>query len=96
MSSLIALAFAWGCLTLLPRPWAAGVFAGALLGYMSYDALHYAYHALPPTHPLWRNSGWLRFMRARHLRHHTHAGSERDFGVTHAWVDLLAGTASSA
>jgi len=78
---------AWAGLTLaLPRAAAAGVAAGAMIGYLVYAAIHDAVH-----HRRAAAGSWLHRAKLRHALHHR-AGVHGPYGVsTLAW-DHLFGT----
>jgi len=63
----------------------AYLFVGLILGYFSYEWLHYqAHHGAPRLRPL-------KYLRKYHLLHH-HRTPEQRFGVTSPVVDYLCGT----
>jgi len=63
----------------------AYLFDGLILGYFSYEWLHYqAHHGAPRLRPL-------KYLRKYHLLHH-HRTPEQRFGVTSPVVDYLCGT----
>lgn len=55
--------------------WVAPLFAGSILGYVSYDMTHYAVHHFPLTHPLFKA------VKRHHLLHHFDDPNTR-YGVT--------------
>ena len=58
------------------------IFTGVLLGYLSYDCIHYALH-----HAQLRE-GWLGKLKRRHLDHHFRH-PEATFGISSAVFDVL-------
>lgn len=71
----------------LPRPVAAGLSAGLMLGYLAYTAVHDAVH-----HRRARPGSWLQRAKLRHALHHR-PGSRSNFGVSTGLWDRVAGTA---
>ncbi len=65
--------------------WVAPAFAGFILGYLTYDMLHYAEHHLPMS---W---GVLKFLKRYHLLHHFKTPDDR-FGVSSPLWDVVFGT----
>ena len=61
------------------------IFCGIVAGYLWYDFLHYSVHHHKPR------TAWGRALRAHHLAHHF-AAPDRNFGISHRWVDRLFGT----
>jgi sterol desaturase/sphingolipid hydroxylase (fatty acid hydroxylase superfamily) len=61
------------------------LYVGFMGGYLWYDLLHWATHAVKPR------TAWGRRLRAHHMAHHF-ADPSRNFGISHRWVDLLVGT----
>lgn len=61
------------------------LFAGFLLGYLSYDMLHYAIH-----HTNWNNK-WFMKLKAHHLKHHF-KNPDMYFGVSTPFWDFILGT----
>jgi sterol desaturase/sphingolipid hydroxylase (fatty acid hydroxylase superfamily) len=64
---------------------AAGVFAGFLLGYVTYDTIHFATHHWPMKGPVGR------FLKEYHLKHH-YLDDNRSFGVSSPLWDYVFGT----
>ena len=60
-------------------------FCGLVAGYLLYDYLHWAVHAKAPS------TKWGKTMRAHHMAHHF-AAPDKNFGISHRWVDVLIGT----
>jgi dihydroceramide fatty acyl 2-hydroxylase len=60
-------------------------FCGIVAGYLWYDYLHYAVHHHRPR------TAWGKAARAHHMAHHF-ACPDRNFGISHQWVDRLLGT----
>ena len=58
------------------------MFTGVLLGYLSYDCIHYALHH---AH---LKEGWLGKLKRRHLDHHFRH-PEATFGISSAVFDVL-------
>jgi dihydroceramide fatty acyl 2-hydroxylase len=61
------------------------LFSGIVSGYLWYDFLHYRVHHHRPR------SAWGRAVRAHHMAHHF-ACPDRNFGISHRWLDRLLGT----
>jgi dihydroceramide fatty acyl 2-hydroxylase len=61
------------------------LYCGIVAGYLWYDFLHYSVHHHKPR------TAWGRALRAHHLAHHF-ACPDRNFGISHRWVDRLLGT----
>lgn len=61
------------------------IFVGFGIGYVVYDAVHYACHQLPMRGPV------LRQLRRHHIRHH-HARQEGNYAITAIFLDRLFGT----
>jgi sterol desaturase/sphingolipid hydroxylase (fatty acid hydroxylase superfamily) len=61
-------------------------FAFFLLGYLSYDYLHYSYHTQRFANAHWRS------LQRHHLEHHFVSYGKSNWGVTSTLVDLLLGT----
>ena len=59
------------------------VFTGVLLGYLTYDCIHYAIHhgALPKR-------SWLAAIKRAHLEHHSRR-PDANFGISSPMVDIL-------
>jgi sterol desaturase/sphingolipid hydroxylase (fatty acid hydroxylase superfamily) len=66
-------------------PWADAAFAGFVLGYVCYDAIHYAAHHLTLPGPVGAA------LKRYHLLHH-YRDDTRGFGVTSPLWDLVFGT----
>ncbi len=75
-----------GLLWMLGRPAIAlPLFTGVVSGYLVYDYTHWAVHARPPS------TEWGKRMRAHHMAHHF-AAPDKNFGISHRWLDALVGT----
>ncbi len=61
------------------------LFLGFAIGYVLYDAVHYACHQFPMRSPL------LRQLRRHHIRHH-HSRTEGNYAITAIFWDWLFGT----
>jgi dihydroceramide fatty acyl 2-hydroxylase len=61
------------------------LFAGFVSGYLWYDFVHYSTHARSPK------TRWGREIRSHHMAHHF-ACPDRNFGISHRWIDALVGT----
>lgn len=68
----------------LPQ-WVAPLTSGLLLGYLIYDLTHYATHHFP------MRSGYAKFLKRYHLRHHYKTPNQR-FGVSSPLWDWVFGT----
>ncbi len=65
--------------------WLNPMFSGFMTGYLAYDLTHYA------THHFSMRSGYAKFLKRHHLRHHYKTPNMR-FGVSsHGW-DIVFGT----
>ncbi len=78
--SITLLAYAFGRPD-LTMPW----FVGFALGYLFYDFMHWSTHFRAPL------TSWGRRMRAHHMAHHF-ADIDKNFGISHRWLDTLLGT----
>lgn len=75
-----------GLLWLVGRPAVTlPLFAGIVMGYLVYDYVHWAVHAVAPS------TAWGKRMRAHHMAHHF-ADPAKNFGISHRWIDALVGT----
>jgi sterol desaturase/sphingolipid hydroxylase (fatty acid hydroxylase superfamily) len=61
------------------------LYLGFGIGYVVYDAIHFACHQLPMRSPV------LRQLRRQHIRHH-HAKQEGNYAITAIFWDRLFGT----
>lgn len=61
------------------------MFAGLIIGYFAYEALHYQAHHYTPK------SSILRYLKKYHMLHH-HQTPEMRYGVTTPFIDYLFGT----
>lgn len=78
--------FAGGVGGLLGRPlWVAPLFAGFVTGYLAYDLTHYSLHHFK------LKSGYFKFLRQYHMRHHAKTPTQR-YGVTSPLWDIVFGT----
>jgi sterol desaturase/sphingolipid hydroxylase (fatty acid hydroxylase superfamily) len=60
-------------------------FCGIVTGYMRYDFTHwYLHHRTPKT-------AWGKALRSHHLAHHF-ACPDKNFGISHRWIDVLLGS----
>jgi sterol desaturase/sphingolipid hydroxylase (fatty acid hydroxylase superfamily) len=59
--------------------------AGIVVGYLWYDLLHWA------THHVDFKSEWGKKLRAHHMAHHF-ADYNKNYGISHMWMDRLLGT----
>jgi sterol desaturase/sphingolipid hydroxylase (fatty acid hydroxylase superfamily) len=60
-------------------------YAGIVSGYLFYDFTHWSSHHRSPK------TGWGRAIRSHHMAHHF-ATPNKNFGISHRWVDALVGT----
>jgi sterol desaturase/sphingolipid hydroxylase (fatty acid hydroxylase superfamily) len=65
--------------------WTAPYFLGIVWGYLWYDFLHWSTHHRTPL------TAWGKALRAHHMAHHF-ARPDRNFGISHRWVDMLVGS----
>lgn len=90
MPPSVSVPLAWlffvGFSALLPKTWIDGFFAGFLLGYVSYDSLHYALH-----HYAFDNAAF-KWLKRNHMQHHFVSPDLR-YGVSSPLWDHLFGTA---
>lgn len=75
----------WIAFWVLFGPPGSVLFLGFGIGYVGYDAIHYACHQLPMRGPV------LRALRRHHIRHH-HAGQEGNYAITAIVWDRVFGT----
>jgi dihydroceramide fatty acyl 2-hydroxylase len=59
--------------------------AGMVLGYLWYDFTHWSTHFRKPL------TEWGKRMRSHHMAHHF-AVPDKNFGISHMWLDRLLGT----
>lgn len=87
LGASIPLAIVIGSLLALVGKPAATIpyFCGIVAGYLFYDFTHWSSHYRPPR------TAWGRAIRAHHMAHHF-ACPDRNFGISHRWVDVLAGS----
>jgi sterol desaturase/sphingolipid hydroxylase (fatty acid hydroxylase superfamily) len=62
--------------------WVAPVYAGFMLGYVTYDMTHYATHHFP------MRRGFLKYLKRYHMLHHYKTPEER-FGVSSPMWDVV-------
>jgi dihydroceramide fatty acyl 2-hydroxylase len=75
-----------GLLALIRQPeFTIPYFVGIVSGYLLYDFLHWASHYRTPK------TAWGKALRAHHMAHHF-AVHDKNFGISHRWVDALFGT----
>ncbi|MFT3706335.1 MAG: sterol desaturase family protein [Archangium sp.] len=75
-----------GGLYLLHRPeLTIPFYVGMLFGYLWYDFTHWSTHHREPL------TEWGRRQRAHHMAHHF-GDHEKNFGLSHMWMDRLLGT----
>ena len=60
-------------------------FAGFVSGYLFYDFTHWSTHARSPR------TAWGKAIRGHHMAHHF-ADNEKNFGISHRWIDAVVGT----
>lgn len=60
-------------------------FCGIVAAYLAYDFIHYSVHHHKPR------TQWGKTLRAHHMAHHF-AVPDKNFGISHRWIDALAGT----
>jgi sterol desaturase/sphingolipid hydroxylase (fatty acid hydroxylase superfamily) len=60
-------------------------FCGIVAGYLFYDFVHWSSHYRNPL------TGWGRAIRAHHMAHHF-ACHDKNFGISHRWIDAVVGT----
>jgi sterol desaturase/sphingolipid hydroxylase (fatty acid hydroxylase superfamily) len=60
-------------------------FCGIVAGYLFYDFTHWSTHYRAPL------TAWGRAIRSHHMAHHF-ACPDRNFGISHRWIDVLLGT----
>ena len=65
--------------------WVSPVFAGFILGYISYDMIHYGTHHFPVK------KGYFRMVRRNHMHHHFQTPDKR-FGVSNPLWDYVFST----
>jgi sterol desaturase/sphingolipid hydroxylase (fatty acid hydroxylase superfamily) len=85
MVSVVLSALIWLGFWMLLGPPGSVVYLGFGIGYVVYDAIHYACHQLPMRSPV------LRQLRRHHIRHH-YAKQEGNFSITATFWDRVFGT----
>lgn len=84
--TFLALGMAGHSLLGIDPSWYLPCFAGFVVGYVTYDVMHYALHHFRPR------SAWMKRLRAHHMNHH-HNHPELKFGVSNQFWDKVFGTA---
>ena len=75
-----------GLLFLLRAPaFTLPYFCGIVSGYLWYDFIHWSTHARTPL------TAWGKAQRAHHMAHHF-ACPDKNFGISHRWIDVVVGT----
>ncbi len=75
-----------GLLYLVGQPQATiPFFVGLVAGYLFYDFTHWSTHYRTPR------TAWGRALRSHHMAHHF-ATPDKNFGISHRWIDRLVGT----
>ena len=75
-----------GALYLLQRPdFTIPAWVGLVFGYLWYDFLHWSTHHRQPL------TKWGRRLRGHHMAHHF-ADPDKNFGISHTWMDRLLGS----
>jgi sterol desaturase/sphingolipid hydroxylase (fatty acid hydroxylase superfamily) len=87
LSASIPLALAiGGGLYLVGRPGATlPYFVGIVLGYLWYDFTHWSTHYRKPL------TAWGKSVRSHHMAHHFN-DPQKNFGISHKWIDAVLGT----
>ena len=85
MVSVVISAAIWAAFWMLLGPKGSVLYLGFGIGYVVYDAIHFACHQLPMRGPL------LRQLRRHHIRHH-YARQEGNYAITAIFWDRLFGT----
>jgi sterol desaturase/sphingolipid hydroxylase (fatty acid hydroxylase superfamily) len=83
--SVIVSGAIWLAFWMLLGPTGSVLYLGFGIGYVVYDAIHFACHQLPMRSPV------LRQLRRHHIRHH-HAKQEGNYAITAIFWDRLFGT----
>jgi sterol desaturase/sphingolipid hydroxylase (fatty acid hydroxylase superfamily) len=83
--SVVVSAAIWAGFYLLLGPAGSVLYLGFGIGYVVYDAIHYACHQLPMRGPV------LRQLRRHHIRHHF-ARQEGNYAITATFWDRVFGT----
>lgn len=84
---MFAGAGALGALAGFDGAWHFGGFAGFVVGYVTYDCMHYILHHWRPR------TAWMKKLRAHHMSHHHNpAYAEKKFGVSTTVWDHVFGT----
>jgi sterol desaturase/sphingolipid hydroxylase (fatty acid hydroxylase superfamily) len=65
--------------------WTVPYYLGIVWGYLWYDFLHWSTHHRTPL------TAWGKALRSHHMAHHF-ATPDRNFGISHRWVDMLVGS----
>jgi dihydroceramide fatty acyl 2-hydroxylase len=61
------------------------IFAGIVSAYLFYDFTHWSTHYRTPL------TSWGKAIRAHHMAHHF-AVHDKNFGISHRWIDAILGT----
>lgn len=81
--AILIMALIWSLFELLiPAPWTQPFGAFFIVGYLSYDYLHYATHHFPMRHPV------LHRLKQHHMKHHF-SGVPGRYGVSSPLWDVL-------
>jgi sterol desaturase/sphingolipid hydroxylase (fatty acid hydroxylase superfamily) len=83
--SIAILGTVWFVFLLLLGPSGSALFLGFAIGYVLYDAVHYACHQFPMRGPV------LRHLRHHHIRHH-YGKRDGNYAITAIFWDWLFGT----
>lgn len=85
-ASIPAALVIWGGLSLVGQPQATiPFFFGFVASYLFYDFTHWSTHYRTPR------TAWGKAVRAHHMAHHF-ACTDKNFGISHRWIDVLFGT----
>lgn len=83
--SVVVSAAIWAGFWMLFGPKGSVLYLGFGIGYVTYDAIHYACHQLPMRGPA------LRKLRRHHIRHH-YAKQDGNYSITATFWDRVFGT----
>lgn len=83
--SVVVSAAIWAGFWMLLGPKGSVLYLGFGIGYVVYDAIHYACHQLPMRGPV------LRKLRRHHIRHH-YAKQDGNYAITATFWDRVFGT----
>ena len=84
---MAALFFLFGLV--IPAPWIEPFGAFFIVGYLSYDYIHYATHHFPMKNPV------AKYLRRHHLKHHF-SGERGRYGVSSPLWDIVFGTTGAS